>query len=99
MKLINRLLGNREADNIYPEETFAATIIFECSLVLDNKKRVATAVEEFIGKFPDRIAAWPRVTQASDGNVIEVTMICDSKEELLNYNRELELIAYRYGLR
>ncbi len=99
MKFMSRWLSSREAEDIYPEETFAATIIFECSLVLDNKNRVATAVEEFIGKFPDRIAAWPRVTQASDGNVIEVTMICDSKEELLNFNRELELIAYRYGLR
>jgi len=99
MKFLNKLLRKNDVEDLYPREPFAATIIFECARVEDNKTRVTSAVEEFIGKYIDRIIESPRITQASDGNVIEILLHCEDKEELLHLNKELELVALRYGLR
>ncbi|MCB0264093.1 MAG: hypothetical protein R3C41_05605 [Calditrichia bacterium] len=98
MKMLNRLLGRNRSDLI-PAEPFAAKIIFECARVLDNRARVEAAVQEFMQKYLDAIAEPPVITQASDGNVIEITMLCDDQDDMLQFNRELEIIAFRYGLR
>jgi len=78
---------------------FKAQIIFECGLVAQNVEKLQGAVEEFMEKYPDNIAEDPRVTQASDGNVIELVLLCNDKDELMKLNKEFELIAQRYGLR
>lgn len=101
MRLFEKFFGSeKETESESLEQRFfAAKIIFECELVLQNNQRVKAAVEEFIEKFPDRIAESPRITHASDGNVVELTLLCHDKEEVLKFNRELELVANRYGLR
>ncbi len=99
MKFLNKFLQKNDGEDVYPDEPFAAAIIFECARVEDNKSRVTLAVEEFIGKYIDRVIDSPRITQASDGNVIEILLHCENKEDLLQLNKELELVALRYGLR
>lgn len=81
------------------EEPFVARIIFECNLVPNNKECVKAAVESFIQKFPNHVVENPRVTQASDGNVIQLTLICYDQEQLMSLNRELEMTARQFGLR
>lgn len=99
MGFLGRYFGKKTADIEIDRVPFKAQIIFECSLVPQNAERVQAAIEEFMNKYPDNIAANPRLTQASDGNVVEISLVCKNKEELLNLNKELEVIAARYGLR
>ena len=98
MSFLGRLFG-RDQEEFVAKGPFTAQMIFECERVLQNKQKVTHAIEEFAERFPENILAEPRITQASDGNVIELTLSCADKEELLNMNKELELIAERYGLR
>ncbi len=81
------------------EGPFTAQIIFECNLVPQNKEKVRAAVEDFIRKYPGRIADNPKVTQASDGNIIEIKVVCNSRKEVMEMNRQLEIISRRYCLR
>lgn len=100
MGFIGKFFGKKIDDTVnIPEAPFKAQIIFECGLVPQNKEKVQAAVEEFIEKYPDNIAEPPRVNIASDGNVIEIVLLCKKKEELSELNEELEFIARRYGLR
>ncbi len=101
MRLFEKFFKDTEekSEENFEQRFFAAKIIFECELVLQNNQRVKAAVEEFMEKYSDRIAENPRVTHASDGNVIELTMLCHDNEEILKFNKELELVARRYGLR
>jgi hypothetical protein len=100
MGFIAKFFGKKTVDTFkIPDTPFRAQIIFECDLVPENNKKVQAAVEEFTEKYPDNIAEPPRVNIASDGNVIEIVLICKKKEELMALNKELELIARRYGLR
>lgn len=89
----------RKADMTAARKPFTAQIIFECDLVPQNKQKVRSAVEEFMARFPDRLADNPRVTQASDGNIIEIKVLCNDREEVMEMNRHLEIISKRYGLR
>ena len=99
MGFIGRYFGKKKDDIVINPGPFKAQIIFECGLVPQNTQKIQAAIEEFINKFPENIADNPRLTQASDGNVVEISLICKDKEELLNLNKELEIIATRYGLR
>ena len=98
MGILGKFL-NKDSSESISKSPFAAQIIFECGLVLQNKQIVKLAIEEFADKFSANIATSPKITQATDGNVIEITVYCDSKDELLYLNKELEQIAQHYGLR
>lgn len=97
MGFIGKLFGKNAAE--IPSGPFTARVIFECALVPQNQEKVTAALEEFMSKYSAHIAEDPRVTRASDGNVIELTLRCRNKDELMWLNRELESIARRYGLR
>lgn len=97
MGFIGKLFGKNVVK--IPSGPFTARIIFECARVPQNQEKVTAALEEFMGKYSAHIAEDPRLTQARDGNVIELTLRCRNKDELMWLNRELESIARRYGLR
>lgn len=97
MGFIGKLFGKKTAG--IPSGPFTAQVIFECALVPQNQEKVTAALEEFMGKYSAHIVENPRVTRASDGNVIELTLRCNNKDELMWLNQELESIARRYGLR
>ncbi|MCK6619037.1 MAG: hypothetical protein HUU32_06865 [Calditrichaceae bacterium] len=97
MGFIGKLFGKNAAE--IPAGPFTARVIFECALVPQNQEKVTAALEEFMGKYSAHIAEDPRVTRASDGNVIELALRCRNKDELMWLNKELESIARRYGLR
>ena len=101
MRLFEKFFSDagEKREESFEQRYFAAKIIFDCELVLQNNEKVKAAVEEFVNKFPDRIAENPRITHASDGNVVELTLLCQNKDEILEFNKELELVARRYGLR
>ena len=83
----------------HKKKGFIAQILFDCDRDTEYLERIHAALNAFAKKFPSNIADHPRVTLASDGVLIDIKVICHSKNELLNLNIELERTAYRYGLR
>ena len=99
MRQLMERLKSRKRSQLIPDEPFIAQIIFECAKVLDNRNRVERMLTEFMEKHADALAAPPKVSIATDGNVIQLMLQCANEDHLLYYNREIELLAHRYGLR
>ncbi len=99
MRQLIQRIKSRKCSHLIPDEPFVAQIIFECAKVLDNRNRVEQMLTEFIEKHIDALAAPPKVSIATDGNVIQLMLKCEDEEDLLYFNREVELLAHRYGLR
>ena len=81
-----------------PQDPFAAKLLFECRRVPDNARVLTELVERFAAHFPDRILGNPRVLQATDGNVIEMTLFCLGQGDIDLFNQTLERLARERGL-
>jgi len=93
---LNKILGK----GLLPRPTpFSARIIFACNQVPEATRRATAALEDFMARFPDRIAEAPRIHQATDGEVIELTLWCYHTREVKRFNRIFEGIAHRHQLR
>lgn len=91
-----KILGKRLLNRSNP---FSAKIVFACQQVPEQTRLARAAVEDFMNRFPERIAAPPRIHEATDGNVIELTVWCYHTRDVKRLNRIFEMIALRYQLR